>query len=1274
MPANTIINLRRGSNTQWSSVNPVLASGEPGYDLTNKILKIGDGINQWASLSSIFSDIHVYIKNNTGSSLTKGQVVYINGAQGDNPTVQLAVASGENTSSKTLGLLKQNLANNEFGYVISEGIIEGIDTDAASAAGDTVWLSPSIPGGMVYGSANKPHAPNHMVFIGYVLRKNANNGKIYVKIQNGFELDELHNVSVTNVTNGQFLQYDSISGLWIASSSGNFTSLRLNGAGVSISGHSHTTSNITDFSNSVSGLLVPYALLNSPNFSGVPTVPTAASGTNTTQIANTEFVSNTINSLIAGKVNKSGDVMTGALQAPSATFTSGINIGGWWSQIFNGNDGFTIYSVTPALIQTDDFLTINGGSFLEVNVPFSMIFTAGENINFITGSGESLTWNGNIISVSGHTHTASNITNFNSSVSGLFPSNMVRGVGISGYLTKWTGNNSVSSGLIYDDGTNIGISNSNPTQALDVSGTLRSTRSDANNVFVLERIGTGGLGIDFSAGSTTLRSSLPYRFFTTTGGVVGGTERLRITSSGDVGIGTVSPGSKLTIGSGIGSGANSNSTSSYDLALHHSDMIIISPEDTSNNPIYTGITLLVSRPGGFPGGQTSIDFDTRDRGNNFNRGTMARIVGGNTSGTDANRPHGGELYFQTAPSGSSSPTTRMFINRDGNIGINTASPSGQLHIIGTGIVSSRLGVGTNTPTHDLDVRTNSVNALYIAQDNNTRFLSFGSNGFINNTTLAVSKSTWDSLASLEIGTTIAGRRGVVVQQVSNQTANPIETRNIGGTPISYITAGGGAYFASGVGIGTTTPSGLLDVAGDVYVRNSTNTLGNLYFKSTNASNENSLRVRSDTLGNLYLDGGGPYLKVGNQSADAEIYAGGAGPVRIGHVSAGTVANQNIIFRPAGTERMRIDGSGNIGIGTASPLTRLHLGANIAGGAVGTTGLLIDTTHSSSIVNLQSHSAAVINPTFNTAGSNLANTYGLYIQSQHTGVYTTTNHYGLYVNNSNLQAGTLNNNYAAVFMGGNVGIGLNNPSSTLHVGGIANFQFGSVSTAISGSNINTNQNDIHLSASNQTIFRGLDGWTTTWSDSAITTYFQVGRASGNTFFTSRQGFAFNRLAYSAEKILFTNQTSNLSIPSGYFTVAYNNNNLLSISTSGNVGVGTNSPSGLLDVAGNLTFNTFTEKVITNTNSGSGVVLSIDSGTVHRITLTNNCAFTMPSVVAGKSFSLFLNSGSGNYTASFSGVLWSDSAPPTITTTANKVDILSFISDGTSWYGSYSQNYG
>lgn len=256
MPINDLITLRKGTFTQWFNTNPVLNSGEPGFDITNNIVKIGDGLNTWTSLPvTASSDIYVYVKNTTNQLLTKGQVVYIDGAQGDHPTISLAVASGEPTSSKTLGLLKQNLDINEFGYVVSEGVLDEVDTDLATSAGDTMWLSPTTPGAIVYGSANKPSAPNHMVFLGYVLRKQSNNGIMYIKVQNGYELEELHNVSINGVTDGQFLQYNSSSGLWLASNSGNFTSLLLNGTGVSINGHTHTSAAITDFNSSVSGLI-----------------------------------------------------------------------------------------------------------------------------------------------------------------------------------------------------------------------------------------------------------------------------------------------------------------------------------------------------------------------------------------------------------------------------------------------------------------------------------------------------------------------------------------------------------------------------------------------------------------------------------------------------------------------------------------------------------------------------------------------------------------------------------------------------------------------------------------------------------------------------------------------------------------------------------------------------------------------------------------------------------------------------------------------------------
>jgi hypothetical protein len=55
MAVNDLITFRKGISSEWISANPVLASGEPGYDLTNSILKIGDGVSNWVALSGIGS-------------------------------------------------------------------------------------------------------------------------------------------------------------------------------------------------------------------------------------------------------------------------------------------------------------------------------------------------------------------------------------------------------------------------------------------------------------------------------------------------------------------------------------------------------------------------------------------------------------------------------------------------------------------------------------------------------------------------------------------------------------------------------------------------------------------------------------------------------------------------------------------------------------------------------------------------------------------------------------------------------------------------------------------------------------------------------------------------------------------------------------------------------------------------------------------------------------------------------------------------------------------
>jgi hypothetical protein len=146
-----------------------------------------------------------------GVDLTKGQAVYVSSADGTNMIVSKASNASEQTSSKTLGLVAQNLATNGQGFVVTEGLLAGLNTNGANA-GDPVWLG--TDGNLIFGLLNKPTAPAHLVFIGVVTRVQQNNGEIFVKVQNGFELDELHDLSVKNASDGDMIKYVASTGLW----------------------------------------------------------------------------------------------------------------------------------------------------------------------------------------------------------------------------------------------------------------------------------------------------------------------------------------------------------------------------------------------------------------------------------------------------------------------------------------------------------------------------------------------------------------------------------------------------------------------------------------------------------------------------------------------------------------------------------------------------------------------------------------------------------------------------------------------------------------------------------------------------------------------------------------------------------------------------------------------------------------------------------------------------------------------------------------------------
>ena len=198
------------------------------------------------------------VVNGTGANVLRSnyQVVKVIGAQGQRLQVGLAQANNDANSTDTLGLIAENINNNNSGFIITSGLVESLNTTGSLqsetwADGNVLYLSPTVAGKI---TNVKPQAPQHTVIVGFVVYAHQNNGKIFVKIDNGYEIDELHNVRITTPTNGQVLKYNSALSVWENSTDivGTGTVTQVNataGTGISVSGSPITTSGTLTITN-----------------------------------------------------------------------------------------------------------------------------------------------------------------------------------------------------------------------------------------------------------------------------------------------------------------------------------------------------------------------------------------------------------------------------------------------------------------------------------------------------------------------------------------------------------------------------------------------------------------------------------------------------------------------------------------------------------------------------------------------------------------------------------------------------------------------------------------------------------------------------------------------------------------------------------------------------------------------------------------------------------------------------------------------------------------
>lgn len=353
------------------------AAGRLYWDATQQTLTVGLNANIAADIGQT---LYAYATNDEAVTITKGQPVYMFSAQGDRVSVKLAYNTGDATSAKTLGICAENIAAGQAGMILCQGVQDGLDLSAYTA-GDTLYL------GATAGTltSTKPYAPNHLVYIGVVERANAGNGRLYVRVQNGYELDELHNVSAQSPSNGQVLIYNASTSLWEKNTLTDGTGITITeGAGsitITNAAPDQTVSLTASTGISTSGTYPSFTITNT-----APDQTVALTGAGTTAVTGT-YPNFTITS---------NDQYVGTVTSVGGTGTvNGISLSGTVTSSGSLTLGGTLSNVSLATQVTDTLPIANGGTGqTTANNAFNALAPSqtGNSGKYLTTNGTNTSW------------------------------------------------------------------------------------------------------------------------------------------------------------------------------------------------------------------------------------------------------------------------------------------------------------------------------------------------------------------------------------------------------------------------------------------------------------------------------------------------------------------------------------------------------------------------------------------------------------------------------------------------------------------------------------------------------------------------------------------------------------------------------------------------------------------------------------------------------------------------------------------------------------------
>lgn len=857
---------------------------------TDKFLVSDSGVVKYRTGNEVLSDLGITLNTasklqhqvKAGVAINKGQAVYVASSDGTNMIVGLASNASEATSSKTMGLLDATVAINGFANVVTEGLLDGLNTVGANA-GDPVWLGTG--GNLIYGLLNKPYAPAHLVFIGIVTRVNANNGEIFVKVQNGFELNEIHDVDLKTTTpvNGHVLGFDGT--LWV--------------------------------NKTIAGWLgyTPWNPGNDGSGSGLDADLLDGYHASAFQLALTNPVTGT------GTLNYVSKFTSGTTLGNSLIYDNGTNVGigtSSPSQRLDVNGNLSIGDGT----NSDQNILIRYGSSSGAYgaVRFSQSGTNNSTIHAF-----STAWQGGTI--------------YNSSTGAI-------NINGSSGVTFGAWNNidaAFNTGGAFYFKNNVGIGTTTPTAKLHVTDTNKVFDGYGNiNVFTSNSAATNTGGSIAFGGENTTTGTTPYVFakiqgikdvsasswdgallFGTTQSNSAVTEKMRITSTGNVGIGTTSPSEKLhisgntlvtgtlevdTVNNGVGDFLTRTAGGIVTRRTAAEVRSDIGAQAALTNPVTgTGTLNFVSK---FTStGSTLGNSQIFDNGTSVGIGTSGPlnkvdIVSSNNDsfGAITVRPSNQTQTLSLGWQGVSASlnfivnagaSERMRITSVGNTGINTSIPETRLQIedITKVLTNNVAGVAQGTLSLvSTDAQAANIGASLVFGgnyiDSNSTRIAYAaitgrkSNGTTSNADGYLSFLTWRTSGLTEaMRITSAGNVGIGTNSAGTRLYVDYTTNGSDGIVSRNLSAGTSAFGYVGA------------------FNNLTNGIDLRSYSSTHASFPSTSVIQSSS----------------GQTGGTIITQSGANPIR---------------FNTNASERMRILGTGEVGIGTTTPSFPLSFGTGL----------------------------------------------------------------------------------------------------------------------------------------------------------------------------------------------------------------------------------------------------------------------------------------------------------------------------------------------------------